>query len=526
MASTTILRLAVTWLAWALTLTLSVVYLVGGLEVALPAWLDALRNLWQALAAEGKDSTPANWYQAAIVVGLTALAFLAHYARRDSDRRIEPGAPQISPPQYHVPDGPAGTPGPAASCAEPPAAPPDGDGLVHGTAAAWQEDDEPSLGSRLKSWIPIIWFFVLPAFVYFGATVQHHTHDAAVFVMAIAAIYVAGEHFTSLGEQMERLQTVRMEQDAQVRGLNTSLQQQMLQLQTVRTELGTQVKSIENALGTFEGQKELYKQYATPLAAESKTDRSVYAIYRHFDIDKAWWDARTWNDFIGYEFDNIPTLVGAIRKGRRDVVRIVAPLEYPLHDNATVSSVDAANRFHNFMGLIWHWLALYKLKHGSKDSVAKHMPHLDYAIVITEVSHWVHVVNGNVYQIIGDYPDHLKVRNLTLELTEMSRRLEKWEREEILKLAERGQDAADFICSALTAAILSQRSITYPNFNLILDSLGCRHWMNRASSYGIPREPEFMREHFRNLLEEFTATMNAVDGTASGTFTTLSRKVQ
>lgn len=381
-----------------------------------------------------KDDQREPWFHALVVVVLTLLAFfcnnLHHHVVEDRERR--------SREQKEATDAKA------------------------------EEPVEGLIPKIFGSWFAIVIIFLLPTAAYFGAHTLHSPlPDPAIFVMAVVAIYVAAEHYASLDKQRENLRWVT-------------------------EELGKQVFSIQNALGTKDGRNRIYSEYSQFAASDLQLweeRHPVYAIYRYFDIDEDWMRAGDWAEYMGSK--QTTSLVAALRHGDRRLVRIVSPLPVPIASSGD-DDVAAADRFHNFIGLVWHWLALRKL--------ATENDGFDFRIAIADTPHWVHVVNRKVLQISGDYPHDLRVRDLTLDMSDMAPRLEQWVRDEIEVLCERGQSAQAFIGTVLMTALEPHEF----DASKALAKLGWKAWtVHAVTRYGIDRDSiAHLRQKFAALIDE------------------------
>lgn len=446
-------RLAIAALAlWGLALVLVVTFL-----------FDTWPHDWL------KDDQREPWFHAVVVVDLTLLAFFCNHlhhhivderAQRERERRAR-----------------------AEASLEPTTAPtPPRKGKKTGEETAEAEGAgarESIIHKIFGSWIGIVLIFIVPTAVYFGAHTLHSPlPEPAIFVMAVVAIYVAAEHYASLDKQRDNLSWVT-------------------------EELGKQVSSIQNALGTKDGRHRIYGEYSQRSAVRaepSDAQRSIHAIYRYFDIDDDWLRADSWDDYLNTR--QTTALVAALRSGARQRVRIVSPLQAPVESSGG-DEIEAADRFHNFMGLLWHWLALRKLQQMRGD--------FDFRIAIAQTPHWVHVVNGKVFQIKGDFPHALTVRDLTLEMGDMAPRFAAWVREDVETLCAQGQSAEDFIATVLRNAGAATRQPADGgaiDVGAIMQQLGWRAWhIHAATRYEPGRERlADMRHKFAGLIAAYLAT--------------------
>jgi hypothetical protein len=194
----------------------------------------------------------------------------------------------------------------------------------------------------LRDWFVSRWcipvFCYIPAVLLFGGEIWEGYTDAVVLALALAAIYVAAEHYSAL-EQQRKL-----------------VDEQEAVLETIRKELSDKVASIDNAMGTRYGLRVIYDAYRDPNREQSRaqerkrlqagaaqqahggaenaqeSEKSIYSIYRFFDIDKQWWARDTWE---GYRSSSAATLYRTLKDGARARLTIVTPLDYPQFDDAS-----------------------------------------------------------------------------------------------------------------------------------------------------------------------------------------------
>ncbi|MGF6483961.1 hypothetical protein [Paraburkholderia sp. JPY419] len=333
-------------------------------------------------------------------------------------------------------------------------------------------------------WIPVFCYF--PAVLLFGGEIWEGYTDAVVLALALAAIYVAAEHYSAL-EQQRKL-----------------VDEQEAVLETIRKELSDKVASIDNAMGTRYGLRVIYDAYRDPNRDQSRADerkrlqpgsahppqggaanvheseKGIFSIYRFFDIDKQWWTRETWDE---YRNSSAATLYRTLKEGARTKMTLVTPLEYPEFDGESMQ--DKALFFGKFIGLVWHYVVLWHVRRAlegdSKELVCEHK------IRIAQTSLWLHVVDRTVYQILGDdRGKDVKVRNLTHDMDEISVSLARWAKREIQTLAARGPTAEEYICTCLTdahQAIPADGAATFgQNEDHILERLGFKEWANEGDA--------------------------------------------
>ncbi|MGF6817752.1 hypothetical protein OKW33_004623 [Paraburkholderia atlantica] len=337
-------------------------------------------------------------------------------------------------------------------------------------------------------WIPVFCYF--PAVLLFGGEIWEGYTDAVVLALALAAIYVAAEHYSAL-EQQRKL-----------------VDEQEAVLETIRKELSDKVASIDNTMGTRYGLRVIYDAYRDPnrdpnrdqsRAGERKhlqpgaalqarggaanvqeSEKGIFSIYRFFDIDKQWWARESWDEYCS---SPAATLYRTLKEGARTKMTLVTPLEYPEFDGESMQ--DKALFFGKFIGLVWHYVVLWHVRRAlqgdSKEVVCEHK------IRIAQTSLWLHVVDRTVYQILGDdRGKDVKVRNLTHDMDEISVSLARWAKREIQTLAARGSTAEEYICTCLTDAhhaIPADGAATFgQNEDHILERLGFKEWANEGDA--------------------------------------------
>ncbi|MFM0336871.1 hypothetical protein [Paraburkholderia fungorum] len=396
----------------------------------------------------------------------------------------------------------------------------------------------------------------LPALLFFVAMILDGEHDAAVFAMALAAIYVAAEHYTSLEEQKE------------------NLRDQVGVMEDLSHQLDSNVKSIVSALGKSNAVVEMYREYGTTARERTENDararsskqpslpaqmeltdddRHIRAIFRECAIDRDWWD-QDWATYCSpaNEVANEPrTFFNALVKGNRTDVTIVVPYSFR-------GRPGAYSPFSNLIGLIWHCVVLAKAaehftgkqaspenpdmvatdrtsavptdvqlslhKNGQDASLtgqraAGHasgvagpeLPRL--RLMMAETSLWVHVVDRYVHQIVDQPNDELLVRNLSLNVGQRLKPLARWAIGEIDQIAVHGPTAEEYICSRLCAA---QPNLFQPNdvdkafFESVLksDDLHFNDWLDLWEA----GERQVRTDKCAELLFDFAKLLHARHG--------------
>ncbi|WP_413195476.1 hypothetical protein [Pararobbsia alpina] len=341
-----------------------------------------------------------------------------------------------------------------------------------------------------KRGLIVFWFG--PAIAFFLMMVADGQKDAAVFAMALAAIYVAGEHFSTL------------------EGQKAAAERQREALDAVSRRLTEDVESIASALGKTHALQAMYKVYAqlppddrrndVPRdgAPQRKRDRCIYAIYREFDIDGNWWDA-SWKEYCEGkgEENHGPSLYSALITGRRNSMVIVVPFSFRARMRLNEKE-SRVREFRDLVGLMWFCLVLWHVRRDlpdtesaplsdSSEAVASFSPEtttalleIDHRIVMAETGLWVHVVDGEVHQIVDQPSNELAVRNLSLNVGPRSVPLAEWAQREVTDLAARGPSAHEYLCSRLCRAhanLLLDVDVNESLCNGLLEAIHMKDWL-------------------------------------------------
>lgn len=367
--------------------------------------------------------------------------------------------------------------------------------------------------------LSVFLLFLIPAGVFCLAMINRY--QAAVFVMAMVAIFVSAEHYIGLSEQKDRLETQRrlLQRQEQV-ALDQALvlERQEVLLTAYNREIGNlrkHVRSLANAFGLEKGRQEIYEAY-------SRSSGRIRAVVKHFDIDRVWWNIQgkdAWAAYVASRRSS--TLYASLSKSAcRDIV-FVSDMGLPVilnGDPEQVEHVDderMAAQFNNLVGMAWQCVVLAKV-HGALG----HDKVVDYQIRVASVSSWMHVADNSVYQVIdGDTPAEAKVRDLTLDTQkDLRRRLVDWAESEIEHAAERGCTAQEYLCAVLWRTIhkLSSTVPVVVDGVLVkrsLDRLGLASWIKRKSEYisQPPREDGAIEKLCCAIFVEFLTILKADD---------------
>lgn len=333
---------------------------------------------------------------------------------------------------------------------------------------------------RVKS--AVIFLSITPALVLVLA--MSGEYEPAVFVMALAAIYVAAEHYSSLEKTKDDL-------EAQVNELRVHVGQR---LEKTRDDLAAQVRELRfhvgqilNADGMNEWRQQLYEAYRV---AEKRID----AVVRYFDIDREWWDCHTaqdpWTEYkqradtdeknhlllrvltdsaclakIQYVADlpmppvPPPEPVPA-NTGEGELagwgVRPVAGGEKPLICQS-VSQPLMAKYFRDLLGLAWQLAILHEVGKRRWNSPSHPARFCYTRIKISGAPSWMHVVDERTFQVIDRQDASIAtVRELNRDVfgESIRVRLSDWARRNVRLFASRGTLADEHLLATLRHAAL------------------------------------------------------------------------
>jgi hypothetical protein len=317
----------------------------------------------------------------------------------------------------------------------------------------------------------------IPTLAFMYALLQHKDKEAAIFGMALAALYLALEHFASLEKQSSALkkQTCRMTTvTKRLRAQAVNLRSQTSSMKTIGENLKKQVGNLENALGTREAQSRIFDAYCNLPA--SAAAREIYAVHRYFNIDREWWNNFPSSDldlaWARYEQFDTGTLYASLKAGRPTRVLYVSSMPSKL------SSQDGkAEFFSKFIGLLWYYLTLRRVAAQNRGAT--------YEIKIAECTNWIHVIGETVFQIVGEPPADIVARELTFNLHDtneekMRIQMASWAIDDITTVAGRGNNGKEYICAAILHAGLRQKwqcdDPIDADANALLDAMGFAEW--------------------------------------------------
>jgi hypothetical protein len=292
---------------------------------------------------------------------------------------------------------------------------------------------------------------VILALMAFFATVIREK-DAAIFMMALLAIFVAAEHLGGLHEQRQLLAEYRRD-----------------------------LKSLANASGLEHGQKVIYAAY------RNSEDEVVRAVVRFFDIDREWFDAR--GDLKAYLANENPETFYNSLQGAKGVL-FVADLPPPVSKKAVapvqLGERELAKQFNNLLGLAWQWFILQEIS-----ALRPRSSPCMFEIRIASTSNWIHLADEHVYQLIeGRVSRENKVRDLTNDISAtdpLYASLLDWARREIESTAQRGCSGEEFLCTTIYKFLHNEVKelawLKRTPLEELLKNLGMNEWIARKTDY-------------------------------------------
>ena len=343
-------------------------------------------------------------------------------------------------------------------------------------------------GKEYKIFVPL--YFGLPMSIFLFAMIKYRHTDTAVFLMAVVAIYVAAQHYVALEKQDVTIRKTlhKINEQAgkigthtsELRGIRESFKQQI-------TDLTREVVSVKNALGTAYSQKRLYDEYRNP-ANLTPFNSGIYAVYRLLDIDQQWLRAPGRDRWETYCKPKAypESLYEALLEGRRSRILIVTEMSLRMVHPDPSSETDGSRStdFEKFVGLMWHTVVLRRAAHVLAEAGIL----TDYEIRVGYSSNWMHVIGGIVFQLFGEPPNNIYLRDLTLENYQRHDKLAgenlvKWAMEDVQRVASRGINSVDYLCAVMSHALLMRRrykpedQLSEGYLHDILKGLGFEYWL-------------------------------------------------
>jgi hypothetical protein len=353
----------------------------------------------------------------------------------------------------------------------------------------------------------IIFLSVVPAALF--ALAMAGTYEPAVFVMALAAIYVAAEHYCGLEKAKDEL-------EEGVKGLDRQV-----------NELGTHVGTLLNADGMNIWRAHLYSEYRT---AQERID----AVVRYFDIDREWWQCHgatdPWAEYVGLINSEESLLLSVLAaKECRATVQFVADLPMAMttetlsyrkeHDKSFM-----ANYFRDLLGLAWQlavFSAVQQLRHDRSSPSPGEFRYL--RIKISSAPSWMHVIDDKTYQVIERQDlSQATVRALHRDSPSPSskNRLSQWARHNVRHFAFRGTLGQEHLLSILRSAALIGEDDDHPLNTTTLDPILCSLGMQAYLKSNDQRDFVIVNSESRgkNLDPAFLPTSNIARKMCVATF--------
>jgi hypothetical protein len=318
---------------------------------------------------------------------------------------------------------------------------------------------------------------LVPA-VYFSLA-MYRVYEPAVFVMALAAIYVAAEHYGGLIQTEHELQERTAE---------------------LKRTLGT----VLDADGLYVWRREVYALYR-------RATWRIDGVVRSLDIDLEWWKCagkpKPWDDYIEQsEADSGSYTLLSVMGASRAKVKFAVDLPLPIHSVRPECPKSEKNKFfRDLLGLAWS-LVVFDLAFKQRQKQAK--PNERIARLRMKLTHapsWMHVVDYTVYQMIERAAlANSTVRELThsLEDPEERRLLSRWARENVRTFARRGGLAEEYVFSVLRYAAYQMPGVDEGarlDLRGVLNILGMQEYLDEPKEEFVIA-PEGRRPVKKNML--------------------------
>jgi len=345
----------------------------------------------------------------------------------------------------------------------------------------WRERPVADLVRGSIAWVLGIWS-LLPALVF--AVAMHAAYEPAVFVMALAAIFVAAEHYSGLTKAEH-------------------------EIKASTDDLKRTMGIVLDADGLNEWRTEVYDLYGE---AKGRID----AVIRIFDIDPEWWKCAgpgdPWDQYRERckLSSGAGTLLSVLIKSEARV-RFVS--DQPLEKLVRLRGAAPSERkefFRALLGLSWN-LVVFDMAYQAR--VRKHVDRKvsRLRIKISRAPAWMHVVDETVYQVIERGSENATVRQLTHSMTDARERqaLSGWAKSNVRRFAQRGGRAEEYVFAALRFAAIRAQSSEGQHLPLkqLLDELGMEDYLKEPKGDFLiaPRNVIDQRMNRSVLLSETTA---------------------
>ena len=323
--------------------------------------------------------------------------------------------------------------------------------------------------------------------------------------MALAAIFVAAEHFSSIGEAKKGLDKTQ----GRLKETGDRLEQALVKSQT-------SIDTLLNADGIGKWRRHVYRAYRD---AKERID----AVIREFDIDDLWWELDgNWNEYFAAPLDEAkgPTLYQALvgtgsknnAKGA-DKVHFVGDIEV-----RTPGIEHGYPAFGNLLGLTWWLVVIHESMETRRNGDGSTGSDENFIVVrVASSASWMHAIGDSVYQVIErEKPYPTSVRLLSDGVPEGARRqrLSQWAHDDIRRTGRRGCDGEEYVCAVLRLAALDpsgkarlveDNELTDGHLAEVLSELGMPAWLEQEKKdNGRVRTEQVCVQLFRRFIRQST----------------------
>jgi membrane protein implicated in regulation of membrane protease activity len=350
---------------------------------------------------------------------------------------------------------------------------------------------------KLVAWIFVWWPVAASAVpVLLFIVTMHKAYQPAVFVMALAAILVAAEHYTGLKEQEHALEDTRDD------------------LEKLVGRLGDQVRSIENKTEIILNDRGL-AQFKRDVYAAYGDAEVIHAVVRIHDVDDEWWEGAfplddSWQAYRNHGRDHPQTtLLDLLTRQENKRLRADFISDFPLPDSAEWHRrrEDAGDHlFGDLLGLAWEIEVLHLATSLSRGEVS-------LSAWVSRPLCWMHATDSKIFQVIQRIP---KETSSVMTLADakggsgalaqphagLTADMLEWAHEDISQYVTRGGDAGEFVLSLITVA--ARRSNASTNENIMSDELrkplnylGMQTWIDHSRK--LPGERNRSADQARSL---------------------------
>lgn len=357
---------------------------------------------------------------------------------------------------------------------------------------------KPIPAKEISTYIEIWWPVALTGIpVGLFVVTMHQAYQPAVFVMALAAILVAAEHYTGLKEQEHELEDTREN------------------LASLVSRLRVEVQSIENKTETILNDRGL-SQFKRDVYAAYGDATVIYAVVRMHGVDDEWWHSAiplggAWSAYERYGREHPQsTLLDVLTRLPGSQLRADFVTDFPMpHSgewNRRMSDLSAP-LFGDILGLAWELEVLARAESRSNGRVSLNS-------WVSRPLCWIHATDSKIVQVIQREP---RYTSSVLTLADMkggkdavsrinvglAADMIEWAQEDIRQYAARGGAADEYLVNVLSYAahecLASQAErILGEELEKILEFLGMSKWISlRESKRG---RPQTSTEETRNII--------------------------